>query len=47
MMGCRTADQAPFFYSLNLEKRVPAFHLLRKINPFVSYLIESQMIRVM
>jgi hypothetical protein len=42
MMGRRTTDQAQFFYSFILEKRVPASHRLRKINPFVSYLIESK-----
>ena len=36
MMGRQRADQAQFFYSFHLEGRVPASHLLRKINVFVS-----------
>jgi len=36
MMGRQRADQAQFFYSFHLEDRVPASHLLRKINVFVS-----------
>jgi transposase len=36
MMGRQRADQAQFFYSFHLEERVPAAHLLRKINVFVS-----------
>lgn len=36
MMGRQRADQAQFFYSFHLEERVPASHLLRKINGFVS-----------
>src|SRR5688572_31252872 len=36
MMGRQRADQAQFFYSFHLEERVPASHLLRKINVFVS-----------
>lgn len=35
MMGRQRADQAQFFYSFHLEERVPAAHLLRKINVFV------------
>ena len=35
-MGRQRADQAQFFYSFHLEDRVPASHLLRKINVFVS-----------
>ena len=30
------ADQAQFFYSFHLEERIPAAHLLRKVNGFVS-----------
>jgi hypothetical protein len=29
-------DQAQFFYSFHLEERIPASHLLRKINVFVT-----------
>ena len=36
MMGRQRADQAQFFYSFRLEERVPASHLPRKINVFVS-----------
>jgi transposase len=36
MMGRQRADQAQFFYSFHLEERIPASHLLRKINVFVS-----------
>src|SRR5215831_13056211 len=37
MMGRQQrAHQAQFFYSFHLEERVPALHLLRKINVFVS-----------
>ena len=36
MMGRQRADQAQFFYSFHLEERVPASHLLRRINVFVS-----------
>jgi transposase len=36
MMGRQRADQGQFFYSFHLEERVPASHLLRKINVFVS-----------
>jgi transposase len=35
MMGRQRGDQAQFFYSFRLEERVPASHLLRKINIFV------------
>jgi transposase len=35
MMGRQTADQAQFFYSFNLEDRVPAGHILRRIDAFV------------
>ncbi len=35
MMGRQQNDQAKFFYEFCLEERVPANHLLRKINRFV------------
>lgn len=35
MMGRRRADQAQLFYSFNLEERIPAGHLLRRIDAFV------------
>jgi transposase len=36
MMGRQRNDQAQFFYSFRLDERVPADHLLRKINVFVT-----------
>jgi transposase len=36
MMGRQRAGQAQFFYSFHLEERVPAGHLLRKIDAFLS-----------
>jgi transposase len=35
MMGRQTGDQSQLFYLFNLERRVPAGHLLRRINPIV------------
>ena len=36
MMGRQTGDQSQLFYVFNLEERIPAGHLLRKINPTVT-----------
>ncbi len=36
MMGRQTADQTRLFYEFHLEDRVPANHLLRRINVFVT-----------
>ena len=36
MMGRQTADQGRLFYEFHLEDRVPANHLLRRINGFVA-----------
>jgi transposase len=36
MMGRRTVDQARLFYALSLDERVPAAHLLRRIDVFVA-----------
>jgi transposase len=36
MMGRQTSDQSQLFYLFNLEDRIPARHLLRRINPIVS-----------
>ena len=36
MMGRQGGDQSPLFYLFNLERRIPAFHLLRRINPVVT-----------
>lgn len=35
MMGRQKADQSQLFYLFNLEARIPAHHLLRRINPVV------------
>ena len=35
MMGRQTGDQSQLFYLFNLERRIPAGHLLRRINPIV------------
>ena len=35
MMGRQTGDQSQLFYLFNLEGRIPANHLLRRINPIV------------
>jgi len=35
MMGRQTADQRQLFYQFNLDERVPAGHLLRRIDVFV------------
>jgi hypothetical protein len=32
MMGQQTGDQSQLFYLFNLERRIPAGHLLRRIN---------------
>ena len=36
MMGRQTGDQSQLFYLFNLERGVPASHLLRRINPVVT-----------
>src|SRR5437870_8914928 len=36
MMGWQTGDQRQLFYLFNLERRIPASHLLRRINPIVT-----------
>jgi transposase len=36
MMGQQTGDQSQLFYLFNLEERIPANHLLRRINPVVT-----------
>lgn len=36
MMGRRTADQVRLFYAFSLDERIPAAHLLRRIDVFVS-----------
>jgi transposase len=39
MMGRQTVDQSQLFYLFNLEKRIPARHLLRRINPTVTRIL--------
>ncbi len=36
MMGRQRGDQSQLFYLFNLEERIPAGHLLHKINPTVT-----------
>ena len=36
MMGRQTVDQGQLFYLFNLEGRIPARHLLRRVNPTVT-----------
>ena len=39
MMGRQRSDQSQLFYLFNLERRIPAFHLLRRINPVVTRIL--------
>ena len=39
MMGRQTGDQGQLFYLFNLERRIPAGHLLRRINPVVTRIL--------
>jgi transposase len=39
MMGRQTGDQSQLFYLFNLEERIPAVHLLRRINPVVTQVL--------
>ena len=39
MMGRQTGDQSQLFYLFNLERRIPAGHLLRRINSVVSRIL--------
>ena len=41
MMGRQGGDQSQLFYLFNLERRIPAFHLLRRINPVVTRILAS------
>ena len=41
MMGRQTGDQSQLFYLFNLEGRVPAGHLLRRINPMVTRVLSD------
>jgi hypothetical protein len=39
MMGRQRGDQSQLFYLFNLERRIPACHLLRRINPEVTRVV--------
>src|SRR6202023_1834137 len=39
MMGRQKVDQSQLFYLFNLEGRIPARHLLRRINPTVARIL--------
>src|ERR1700687_4089392 len=39
MMGRQKVDQSQLFYLFNLEARIPAHHLLRRINPVVGRIL--------
>jgi transposase len=41
MMGRQTVDQSQLFYLFNLEERIPADHLLRRINPVVTRVLSG------
>ena len=38
-MGRRDCDQGELFYAFNVQDRIPANHLLRRIDPFRRHLI--------
>ena len=38
-MGRQTGDQSRLFYSFNVEERIPAHHLLRRLNPTVTHVL--------
>jgi len=38
-MGRQSVDQSQLFYFFNLEQRIPADHLLRRINPIVGWVL--------
>lgn len=39
MMGRQAVDQSHLFYLFNLEQRIPAEHLLRRLNPIVAQVL--------
>src|SRR5271166_1641708 len=39
MMGRQTGDQSQLFYLFNLEERIPASHLLRRVNPVLTQVL--------
>jgi transposase len=42
MMGRQTNDQSQLFYLFNLQERIPAGHLLRRINPVVTEILGGE-----
>lgn len=38
-MGQQASEQSRLFYSFNLEERIPAHHLLRRLNPIVTHVL--------
>jgi len=44
MMGRQTSDQSQLFYLFNLGERIPAGHLLRRINPIVTRVLAEPQI---
>ena len=41
MMGRQDGDQSQLFYLFNLERRIPADHLLRRVNPIVTRVLAN------
>ena len=41
MMGRQSGDQSQLFYVFNLEERIPDRHLLRRINPIVTGVLQE------
>ena len=41
MMGRQGGDQSQLFYLFNLERRIPADHLLRRVNPIVTRVLAN------
>src|ERR1700757_3186532 len=41
MMGRQGGDQRQLFYLFNLERRIPADHLLRRVNPIVTRVLAN------
>jgi transposase len=41
MMGRQTVDQSQLFYLFNLEEHIPADHLLRRLNPIVTRVLDD------
>ena len=39
MMGRQTVDRSQLFYLFNLEEHIPADHLLRRLNPVVTWVL--------